>query len=326
MEISKYHGANMIIKLTEGFTFEPLVEGLIETGSIGMIVGPAKSRKSMLALNLCFSLMSNQSFLGCKVEQKRRKILYINLELTREALGLRLRVMKQHYDVKSLDGFAFWNTSDFVGDDVLINTKTGEVNKLKFDQLIEALKKWGDCDLVVIDPLYYIVGEENDNVMVTAILKQLARVRSETGAAIAVVHHCKKDRVDWNDPFQVGRGASSIGGFFEWVIGIEPDRNNHVQATIHHGSRNLASRPDIQATFDDSNLVWLAGTEQTKTDIIDEIMGDDVSVPFADFINSARELGLSKAKAMKLIDDCETLERIKGRRGQKACVKRIFIK
>jgi len=323
MQITKQHGASMIMKMTEGFEFTPLVDGLIETGSIGMIVGPAKSRKSMLAMNMCFSLMSGTSFLGCNVEKKKRKILYINLELTREALGIRLSTMKQHYDVRSLDGFAFWSTQDFIGDDTLINTKTGEVNTQKFDILIDAVNEWGDCDLIIIDPMYYIVGEENDNVMVTAILKQLAKVRTKTKSAIAVVHHCKKDRVDWTDPFQAGRGASSIGGFFEWVIGIEPEKNNPTLATIHHGSRNLPSKPDMTAQFDDSNLVWIGPSEITKSDIIDEIMGDQISISFSDFITRARSEGLSKAKAEKLINDCVSLERIKGRRGQQACVNRI---
>jgi len=324
MEISKTNGANMIMKITEGFTFEPLVEGLIEEKSIGMIVGPAKSRKSMLALNLCFSLMSKEPFLGCNVQDKKRKILYINLELTREALGLRLRTMRQHYSVSlsTLDNLAFWGIDDFIGDDVLIDTKTGIVNKQKFDQLIAAVNKWNDCDLIVIDPLYYIVGEENDNAMVTSVLKQLSRVRAKTGAAIAVVHHCKKERVDWSDPFQAGRGASSIGGFFEWVIGIQPDKNSDT-ATIHHGSRNLKSKPSFSVAFDDSDLVWKDTNEKTKIDLVDKIMGDEISMLLTDFVIAAKKHGLPKWRADKLIEsNSDKIERVKGCRGKKTIVKR----
>jgi archaellum biogenesis ATPase FlaH len=324
MKIDKNKEANMILKLTEGFVFEPLVDNLIERGSIGMIVGPAKSKKSMLALNLAFCITTGESFMGHEVTKQKERVLYVNLELTQQALGVRLRAMQIRFNSQNLKDMSFVNTEDFIGDEQLINSRKGIVNKEPFDRLIEASVEWG-ATTIIIDPLYYVVGEENDNTLVTQVLKQFSKIRSKTSCTIIVVHHTKKDKTDWSDPFQAGRGASSIGGFFEWVLGIEPlNDDDNSTARLHHGSRNLKSAKTTKIIFDSISLSWSGFDEKSLLNILDEIMGDDIEIPTNNFYERCKDKIGNKNKVNMLLDESKTLERIRAHRGQKAVVKRVL--
>jgi KaiC/GvpD/RAD55 family RecA-like ATPase len=322
IRIGKAQEASLIMKLTEGFKFEPLVTGLIERGSVGMIVGPAKSKKSMLALNLAFSAVEGVPFLSHECKGGER-VLYVNLELTQPALGVRLRAMNRFYKSRSMSRMAFLSADEFTGGEPLVDVKDRKVNKSIFDQLTECAREW-KASVVVIDPLYYVVGEENDNVLVTEVLKQFSRLRDETACTVIVVHHTRKERTDWSDPFQAGRGASSIGGFFEWVLGIQPD-DDGLGAILHHGSRNLRTAPDIRMRFVEDSLTWRAAGDASPDEILDKAMGDELEMPYLDFVAAAKAAGVqSKERVDELLEGSKTLLRIKAHRGQKAVVRRVF--
>ena len=61
-------------------------------------------------------------------------------------------------------------------------------------------------------------ADENDNTQMRAILRQLTSIQSQTGAGIGVVHHFNK--AETGGLTQRMRGASSIAGWAEWLIGI----------------------------------------------------------------------------------------------------------
>ncbi len=168
--------------------------------TVGMIVAPAKAKKSMLALNLVFSLLSKKPFLGLTVSSKPDRVVYVNLELTRNALGLRMRTMNQHYQAteKQLENVSFLTAEEFTDDQPLVNTKTQAVNSEPFNKLMEACKEWG-ATVIIIDPLYYVVGEENDNVLMAAVIREFGKLRNTLNATIFVVHHTAKGHKDWSD-------------------------------------------------------------------------------------------------------------------------------
>jgi hypothetical protein len=60
--------------------------------------------------------------------------------------------------------------------------------------------------------------DENDNTAIQKILDQLARVQTEVGCALALVHHTTKD-VN-GSIFRRIRGATAIHGWTEWALGV----------------------------------------------------------------------------------------------------------
>ena len=85
-------------------------------------------------------------------------------------------------------------------------------------KLIDHIRAFG-AEFVVFDVFRKLYkGDENENTLVDVVMEKLNRIRSETGAAIAVVHHIRK--AETADIFSGLRGAGVIFGWMEWGIGI----------------------------------------------------------------------------------------------------------
>jgi AAA domain len=318
MQLTLSNQGNTIMRATEGLVFEPLITTLVERCAVGMIVAPAKAKKSMLALNLVFSLLTKKPFIGLAVSTKPEKIIYVNLELTKTALGVRMRAMNKHYNAtpKEMEGVSFLTAEEFTNGQPLVDTKTQKVNEEIFKDLTTAAKAWG-ATCIIIDPLYYVVGEENDNVLMTAVIREFGKLRDNLNASVFVVHHTGKGALDWSDPFLVGRGASSLAGAFEFVLGIEPKIND--EARLHHGSRNYESASPFLIRFDKNTLVWKALADETADKTVDKLMGNNDSMTMTDFYKLTQ---LNKRKTDELINGCRTYTRTKAHRGQKAMIVR----
>lgn len=319
-----------ILKSTSGLKFHPIVKDLVEQGSIGMIVGPSKGRKSMLAANLAMALVSGKPFLGKPTfgpkigrgeELGKHRVLYLDFELTDMAVATRARVMLKNYDADPRR-FNYTFMTDFLDEEAqIMDVSSKKANRAFFDSLIAEIRSVR-ATVVVIDCLYLIVGEENDNALMTAALREIARVRNETGATVVIVHHTKKDRPDYKEPFQVGRGASSIGGFFEWVLAIEPKSFGSIEATLHHGSRNFRGVAPFPAMFDEAFLVWRGEAEQSPDDVVGAVMGDKHEMPAPAFYDAIKDkAGIPPRQAARLVDVCGNYERIKAHRGQPATIR-----
>ena len=85
----------------------PLVEGLIEVGSMVAIVGPAKAAKSWLAEQFAVCIATGTDFLGRKV--KRQRVYVANVEVSAKQYKKRLRSICARLGVnpESLRGWLF---------------------------------------------------------------------------------------------------------------------------------------------------------------------------------------------------------------------------
>ena len=124
---------------------------LVSEGRLVSLVGPAKSGKSLLALNCAAAIASGRDFLG--EPTKQCTVLYIDQENSAQAdvkprleqMGYNWTDLEEHFILSSLGKF-----DDF-------NTKQGA------DALIALLKK-NDVKVVFIDTIARVVtGKENDN-------------------------------------------------------------------------------------------------------------------------------------------------------------------
>jgi AAA domain len=318
MQFTESNKGSTIMRATEKIKFEPLVKTMVERNAVGMIVAPAKAKKSMMALNLVFSLLTKKDFLGLPVSNHPEKVVYVNLELTQVAVGHRLRTMNTFYNAtpKQMENVMFLTSEEFCRGEALVDTKTQKVNQEPFKALADEAKNWG-ATVIIIDPLYYVVGEENDNVLMTAVIREFGKLRTQLNAAVFVVHHTGKTAVDWSDPFLAGRGASSLAGAFEFVLGIEPKGDN--EARLHHGSRNYASVKPFTIRFNTQSLTWHSTHEESPDIQLDKIMGKDDELLMEEFHSRAK---MPKAKAEDLIRHSTKYAKSKAYRGQKAMIKR----
>lgn len=323
--------AGAIMKANQGKKFHEIVEGVLEQGSVGMLAGPAKGKKSMLALNLALSLLTGRPFLGKKTqgpkvgkgdELGRHTALYLDLELTDMAITNRLTAMAQNYGPGCAERLFYITRQDLEDDEqTIMDAITKKPNKKFFEALKRQVIETG-ASVLLVDCLYVIVSEENDNSLMTGALLEFQKIRNETGATIVIIHHTRKDKPDFREPFQVGRGASSIGGFMEWVLAIEPKSFGSLDATLHHGSRNMAGVPPFPIKFDEASLVWRGEAEKTPDAILEQVIGTNTLMLAEDFYQAMKERGISFKHSTKLVSTSERFERRKSCPGRPSAIVR----
>jgi 5S rRNA maturation endonuclease (ribonuclease M5) len=190
---------------------EWIVEGVIQKGGNGIVTGEPKAGKSLLMVDLLLAVATGTPWLGFSVP-RRVKCALVSREdypgMTQQRLARLFRGTVRRAD---FEGWLWintrWQTPTFLLED------NGHVS-----QLIDELRR-EHVEFVCFDVFRRLHGQdENDNTAIQKILDQLARVQTEVGCALALVHHTTKD-VN-GSIFRRIRGATAIHGWTEWALGV----------------------------------------------------------------------------------------------------------
>ena len=201
------------------------VERIIETGTSGFIQAPPGSAKSFLAAQLAVSLASGERFFGMKVKQSR--VALVSREDHSGTTASRIRRIEIGMGIDP-----GWT---HVGDNLWVSTRA-QVKHLMLDNphdlatLIKNLQRQ-KTEFLILDVLAVLHGaDENDNTEMRSVLKRVETIRDEVGCDVCIIHHSKKNPEGGARLKDLGRGASSIGGFAEFIIGLEDvDEDQHVR-------------------------------------------------------------------------------------------------
>jgi hypothetical protein len=162
---------------------DQIIKGVLHAGCKLVLGGPSKSYKTWNLTALGFAVATGAKWMN-HFECAQRKVLYLNYELApfvfqqrrttiREAMGL---------TTEQVRNFHFWELKGYAGDiaDFLPHLMT----------TVES----GNYGLVIIDPIYKIYGDRDENKAsdVGAIVNALDQVCTATGAAIAFGAHFPK--------------------------------------------------------------------------------------------------------------------------------------
>ncbi len=175
---------------------DPIVDGAFECGDKVELVGGSKMRKSFFLIAWLLHIAMGIDFLGLKIP-KRRRVVYVNLELKPSWLHRRLVRYAQSYGI----------SPEEIGDYFKVVNARGK-NKIVREKLAVALAG-RDVDLVALDPRYklHLPGEaENAGEGVAGILELMDMI-AELGPAVLVVHHDSKG--DSSDKSIADRGSGS---------------------------------------------------------------------------------------------------------------------
>lgn len=160
-----------------------LVEDIIHEGSTFLIFGASQAGKSFLAIDLVLSVAAGIPWMGHKVKQG--PAIYVASE-GRDSVSIRVAGWKgQHAQTKALPAFGLTD-----GDVSLLDD--GHVDDLISE--IKTLGENGKPKLVVIDTLSSAIpgADENTQATMSAVMRYLRRIATETGATVGVVHHVSK--------------------------------------------------------------------------------------------------------------------------------------
>lgn len=164
-----------------------IIEGVLHRGCKMLIGGTSKSCKSWVLLEMGLAVACGKSWWGFNTAQAR--VLYINFELHDWALSKRIgslgtaMALEDRFNSDALVNFDIWNLRGHAADIAV---------------LLPALKdkvKSGGFGLVIIDPLYKMLGntrDENDAASMGDIFNTLEQICQTSGSALVISHHFAK--------------------------------------------------------------------------------------------------------------------------------------
>lgn len=189
-----------------------LVDNVIEAEMNGFIIAMPKAAKSFCMSYLAMALATGTPWFSYYVPRARR-VAYMSREDSANLTRWRFEHIWKGIGEKD---------KPFAGDRVFINTRH-ELSQFKieddkqFDIACRELEKFRP-ELTIIDVFNVIHStEENDNTAMRKIMDRMTTMQNRIGGGIGIIHHARKETGPLEER---ARGASSIAGWAEWLIGL----------------------------------------------------------------------------------------------------------
>lgn len=180
-----------------------LLKGLIAPGELSLWWGQPKCGKSFLLLRLAYGMALGRGLWGRKVPRSCR-VLYVAAE-GEGGFAARLLALRAEMGDAG-DGFRY------VAQRVDVGPPRTDVSAI----IAAALEM--RADIIVLDTLArtFGAGDENTAQDMNAFVASTDRLREDTGAHVAVIHHGRKDGGD-------ARGSSALSGAADLIVRITRD-------------------------------------------------------------------------------------------------------
>jgi hypothetical protein len=186
-----------------------LIEKLWLAEGVGVIGGPPRAYKSLLALDMAVSVASGSPCLGVFPVHARGPVLLYAAEDSSSVLRLRLQSLARNrrIDLRALD----------------VHVITAE--RLRLDQNIyqerlEATVSLHQPKLLILDPLVRIhSADENASNAMAALLGYFRALQRAMGVAVALIHHSRK-RLTLGPGYNL-RGSSDLYAWTDCLLSIE---------------------------------------------------------------------------------------------------------
>ncbi len=198
-----------------------LIERLWTHQAVGIIGGSPKSGKTWLALEMAVSVASGTPCLGTFPVSSQGPVLLYAAEDSAATLRSRVETLARLHEV------------DFQRLDVHIIT----VDSLRLDRpdhqdRLESTLRLYKPALLVLDPLVRVHAiDENVAGQVAALLGYLRSLQRNTGAAIALIHHIRKNA---SPAGGAGYSLRGSGDLYAWL-------DSFLYLRMHQGQRSLAA-------------------------------------------------------------------------------------
>jgi hypothetical protein len=198
-----------------------LIERLWTHQAVGIIGGSPKSGKTWLALEMAVSVASGTPCLGTFPISSPGPVLLYAAEDSAATLRSRVETLARLHDV------------DFERLDVHIIT----VDSLRLDRLdhqdrLESTLQLYKPALLVLDPLVRVHAiDENVAGQVAALLGYLRSLQRNTGTALALIHHVRKNV---SPAGAAGYSLRGSGDLYAWL-------DSFLYLRMHQGQRSLSA-------------------------------------------------------------------------------------
>lgn len=207
-----------------------LVEGLIHRGSTMVYGGGSKTNKTFALIDLAVSVASGTPWWDLKTSQG--KVLYMDLELQPSFFRERLDQISDAKGVQicALDEIDVWNLRGHATD---LSALTEE---------IIARIKDTPYSLIVIDPIYKVLGNRDENSAgdINSLMNELDKIAVASNATIVVGHHFSKGNQAGKESMDRISGSGVFGRSPDAIVIItkhEQDDVYTVETTLRNHKR-----------------------------------------------------------------------------------------
>ena len=228
-----------------------VISGLLCAASKLVLIGSSKAKKTWFANGLAFCLATGRKFTSWSIPTPRR-VLYLNLELSEDALHERSHKIAHTMGIEP---------GDISGRLDFLHLRGRGVNIKNLNEL-----PLSGRDVVVVDPVYKLFAEgmdENSAGNWSDFLRVVDEVIQEYKCAIVLVHHDPKAK----SPDLVNRGAGSgvLGRDADAGVLLDPHADDPNALVVSSYARRFSSTdpfvvrwrdgvfdldPDLQAVID----------------------------------------------------------------------------
>jgi hypothetical protein len=257
-----------------------LLRGLVARGELSVWWGPPKAGKSFLTLRLFYGLALGRGMWGRRATPAR--VLYVAAE-GEGGIGKRLLALA---DALGDAGAAFHYIAQ--------PAQVGEPQQ-DLEDLAEAARACS-ADVIVLDTLArtFGAGDENSAADMGAYVAACDRLRRETGAHVAIVHHSRKDGSDI-------RGSGALFGAVDLSVQILPPEGPGLpHRAIVHGSKDDASGAEMPFALRQVTVGRDEEGEPITTCIAEEAQRADSA--------AAKPLSPQQQHALNILSDLTTAE------------------
>lgn len=199
---------------------------------------PPKHLKTMLAMQLGYSLSTGRDFLGWKTSAG--SVLYIEQEIGVSVTKDRYERIRQHYGDDKVD-LTFWTR-----DRNRLSLDVGTTGRSALHDMIKAIKP----SIVIFDPFRKMTGaDENSSTEMTKVFASLTELQETFNFASVLIHHTAKpsDQRRACEP-EALRGSSEIFAHGD-SYGIFCNLKHDTEIDVHWTFRNHAPIDPFRLEF-----------------------------------------------------------------------------
>ena len=239
---------------------EPIIDnGILLDGTILLIVGPAKSKKTFLTQNLALSIAMGKDFAGFKIT-KPKKVLYYLAEGGYYPNRERLKKMAKNIPPDNTENFLI----DFPPYMPINHPES-------YDEIYKTIKE-SDAEVVIFDPLirFHDVDENSAN-GISEVFSKIRQLIDKLGISVILVHHTGKV------PSRAGRGSSVMIGEYDSCITIHQAEADYIG--LSYSMRHVETPPPNRIRFNPDTF-WF----EPENGIVALLENSGGSLPKKEFI------------------------------------------
>lgn len=202
-----------------------LIDRLWSADAVGIVSGPPKALKTWTALEMAISVAAGVPCLARFPVHRSGTVLLYAAEEPMPALHARLQALARNHQLE-LDQ---------------VDIRVIAVDSLRLDRPRDREKLTATVDyhrpvLLILDPLIRLHGlDENQSGPMAELLGYFRVLQRSTGAAIAIIHHAKKNAASSAAPGQTMRGSSDLYAFVDSLVSLDR-RRDQVTLSAEHRS------------------------------------------------------------------------------------------